>query len=383
MPTAEQTFTKTLYKRDTKQKIREWTIEVDGGRYRTISGLMDGEKVTNEWTIAEPKNVGRANATTPTEQAMAEAEAEITKKKEKNYVEDLNLVDTGTFVSPMLAESFDDYGADLVYPVFSQPKYDGIRCTIGPDGLLTRNGKPIVSCPHILKVVQEVFAKNKRMDPKMYRFDGELYNHELKEDFNKICSIVKQKKPTADDFIKSEKFMRFYCYDVQIEGLPFRDRSNELQALLKDIPYVVVVPTKECKSKAELDKMYESYMGDGYEGQIIRVPDSEYQTKRTKFLLKRKEFMDGEWMIDECFEGQGNRTGTLGKVTLLDMKGRPVWAENGERAKAQPKGGMDFYRQLWADRGQLHGKQITIRYFRLGKTGAPLFPYFSAIRDYE
>ena len=40
----------TLYKRTTVGKIQEWTIEVVGDKYRTISGQQDGKKITNNWT---------------------------------------------------------------------------------------------------------------------------------------------------------------------------------------------------------------------------------------------------------------------------------------------------------------------------------------------
>lgn len=45
----------TLYKFDTKGKIREWRMEVDGNQYRTIAGLQDGKQVTSGWTTAEAK----------------------------------------------------------------------------------------------------------------------------------------------------------------------------------------------------------------------------------------------------------------------------------------------------------------------------------------
>ena len=68
----------TLYKRDTKGKVREWTVQYsldDVAGVRAISGLVDGQKVTSEWNISLAKNVGRANATTSMSQAKSEAES--------------------------------------------------------------------------------------------------------------------------------------------------------------------------------------------------------------------------------------------------------------------------------------------------------------------
>ena len=79
---------KPLYKRDSKSKIRIWTVEVgydseDVAGIRSISGLVDGEKVTSVWNISRAKNVGRANATTAKGQAEFEAQAQWTKKEDK------------------------------------------------------------------------------------------------------------------------------------------------------------------------------------------------------------------------------------------------------------------------------------------------------------
>ena len=64
----------TLFKRDTTGKIRMWEVEYAEGILtglevtdqgsagtRTISGLVDGQKVTSDWNLSTPKNVGKWN----------------------------------------------------------------------------------------------------------------------------------------------------------------------------------------------------------------------------------------------------------------------------------------------------------------------------------
>ena len=75
----------TIYKATKGGKTQEWTIEVVGNKYRTISGQTDGKKITNEWTVVYGKNEGRANATTDKEQCMKEANAKRIKKLESGY----------------------------------------------------------------------------------------------------------------------------------------------------------------------------------------------------------------------------------------------------------------------------------------------------------
>ena len=43
-----------------------------------------------------------------------------------------------------------------------------------------------------------------------------------------------------------------------------------------------------------------------------RISASAYENKRTKQLLKRKEFQDAEFKIVEIVEGIGNRAGMAG-----------------------------------------------------------------------
>ena len=135
----------TIYKSTKGGKIQEWTIEVVGNKYRTISGQTDGKKVTNEWTVVYGKNEGRANATTDKEQAMKEAEAKRKLKLERGYFENIKHISKKQYFEPMLAAKWEDYKDKVEYPIYSQPKLDGIRCIVTKDGMFSRNGKEIIS----------------------------------------------------------------------------------------------------------------------------------------------------------------------------------------------------------------------------------------------
>ena len=125
---------KTLYKRTTVGKIQEWRVEVDGNKFRTISGQQNGKQVTSEWTVCAGKNIGKANETSPEDQAAKEALAKWTKKTEKHYSVDIGAIDTDKFRKVMLAKKWDDY-PELARDAYSQPKLDGIRCVGNKDGM--------------------------------------------------------------------------------------------------------------------------------------------------------------------------------------------------------------------------------------------------------
>ena len=76
----------TLRKIDTKDKVRSWSIEINGNKYRTHYGEEGGKIVTTEYTECQGKNIGKKNETSPEEQCKSEVESIITKQREKGVI---------------------------------------------------------------------------------------------------------------------------------------------------------------------------------------------------------------------------------------------------------------------------------------------------------
>jgi len=361
----------TLYSRRSDGKIQEWTIEVEDARYRTISGTAEGEKVTSEWTVCVSKNVGRANGTSPEEQATAEAQAAWTKKREHGYKDLVKEVDQQDYFEPMLAHKYEDYQAEIKYPVWSQPKIDGIRCIATSKGLFSRNGKPIVSAPHIQDQLKSYF----NVWPEEV-LDGELYAHELRDDFNRITSLVRKTKPTREDLAQSAAEIQYWIYDVSHPEKHFVERFGKVSGAMAHYfyPSLVVVETTAVLNDRDLDAMYARYLGAGFEGQIIRL-NSKYENKRSKFLLKRKEFQDAEFQVLDIREGLGNRSGMAGYFVLQN--------EQGQIFNSNIKGDRNFLRGLLQRRAELVGKQATVQFFNYTPAGIPRFPFVIRIREEE
>jgi DNA ligase-1 len=351
-------------------------MELDerAARYRTHSGKKDGKIVISGWTDVEGKNIGKSNETFAYDQAKLEIDSKYKKQLETGYMNTESEVDNSTFKSPMLAKNYEDFKDKLFKPgvkVFSQPKLDGIRCVVNKDGMWTRNGKKITSCPHIYLGLASVFTYYKSAV-----FDGELYADKLSDNFNEIVSIVKKAKPTREDMIKARENIQYHTYDLIHDGMGdtdlFSDRTNTLGFFIRKFEPegVVLVPTTEVANQAQLDDLYEKYLEEGQEGQIVRE-DAAYQHKRTNFLLKRKEFQDAEYIIEGIFEGEGNRKGTVGWMTFKNAAG--------ESFKSNVKGSHEYLAKLLAKGNALVGKTATIKYFNLTPNGIPRFPYVIAI----
>ena len=352
----------TIYKSTKGGKVQEWTIEVVGNKYRTISGQTDGKKVTNEWTVVYGKNEGRANATTDKEQCMKEAVAKRTKKLESGYFENIKHIHKQQYFEPMLAAKWEDYKNKVEYPLYSQPKLDGIRCIVTKDGMFSRNGKPIISAPHIRKALDKLF----KHEPDTI-LDGELYADKFANDFNAIVSLVKKTKPTDADLKQSEKNIEYHVYDIPSVDGTFKERCIELDEIALDFPKCVKqVETHIVNDESEVIEWYEDYVERGFEGQMLRVNDV-YENKRSKFLLKHKSFVDEEYTIIDIVEGEGNRTGTAGYFVFETAEGKPF--------KSNVKGTWEETAEMLKNKKKLIGREATVKYFNLTPDGIPRFPY--------
>ena len=181
-------------------------------------------------------------------QAEAEAKALWDKKAEKEYFTDVNKIDSYEKFKPMLAH---DYTKRPQSSGYSQPKLDGIRCVVDKNGMWTRAGKPINSCPHILESLKKFIEDNPNMI-----IDGELYNHELKADFNKITSLVRKVKCRPEEIAESAELVQYHIYDCFDSNNPtanFVDRVKVLKSLRSDI--IRPVRTDICETQEELDEI--------------------------------------------------------------------------------------------------------------------------------
>jgi DNA ligase-1 len=362
----------TLYKAN-KDKVQVWTMEVLDDKYRSSEGFVDGTITTSEWTVAKPKNVGKSNETTGPQQALAEALAKVKKKIEKDWYEDINDIDEDSPFSPMLAHKYTDQKKKIKFPCLEQPKLDGMRCTIDKRGMWSRERKPIISAPHIFNALKDVFEEY----PELI-LDGELYNHEYHDNFDAIISLVRKTRPTEDDLEESKKMVEYHVYDaLSRRGCErtFEDRMFTMNTVI-DIPHIKLVDTTTCYTQEELDDRYSIHLQNGYEGQMVRN-NERYEEKRSYNLQKRKEFVDAEFKIVDVLEGEGNRSGMLGKFVLDN--------EKGELFESSARGTYEKFREILQNKESYVGKSATVRYQNLTPRGVPRFPVVVDIarEDYE
>jgi len=353
-----------IYKRDSTGGVRTWNYEVDGAQWRTTAGGPGRKPVTSGWTVCKGKQ-GRSDE----QQALAEATSAETQKLDREYRRtevELDAVPK----SPMLAKSYE---ADkIVFPVFCQPKLDGIRALISEHGAFSRDYQPHLNVDHILERIAPAF----KGWPGIV-FDGELYNHDFKDDFGRISSIVRKQAPTPAQRFEAEQYLQFHIYDIADDSLTTGDRQALLNTIKREMLEVehhtgplVFVDTHKVTTAEELDQHYGDFLQAGYEGQMVRLNTMYEFDKRSKSLLKRKEFITAEFKLLRVEEGQGNWAGYAKRVVFQLADGRECGAGiRGTQAQMRQLL-SDCSAQAWPAPQSV----VTIRHFTPTPDGMPRFP---------
>ena len=287
-----------------------------------------------------------------------------------------------THFKPMLAHKYDDARVDWSQKIYMQPKLDGIRCIMKPNGCYSRNGKKFMNVQHLYtKTIQDLFKQNP-----LLVLDGELYNHDLRDDFEKIVSLVRKQKPTSEDRKEARKLIQYHVYDfvmlhpsgildlIESDMNRYSKRHDQLVCSNMYGKHIHYVHAQRVANFETAKKLHIKYKSQGYEGSIMRQ-DGRYKCGRSYDLMKFKDFSDTEAKIVDFVEGKGKRRGTIGKFIAIDADGikfgMPV---------------MDNYKYLKDNFKAMQGwigKTATFTYFERTKAGSYRHPLFKAIRNYE
>ena len=385
----------SIYKLPMLYSIREsgkkqiWSISVLDSTMITEYGQENGKFQRIEKTSI-PKNIGKKNETTGHDQAILEATSAWTKKKKAGYQEqssqdsEIDSTDTkhednvSDDIKPMLACDMKNKSFDSVsFPIYIQPKLDGIRMMARNSSddelvLLSRRKTTIPFMAHIRKQLLELY---KRYGKTTIMLDGELYVHGMKlQEITPMVS-VNRKQPHPNEHI-----IQYHIFDIIDTEISFSKRLAMLLDLKKIIEEhklhtLIIVETEHVTSGHAIQELYESYMLREYEGLMIRY-DVPYEMKRTKYLLKYKQFITEEATITGYSVGRGKEKDVI-FFTIKDMRGNVM--EN-----LRPRGTFEQRKYLLENNpDQLIGKEVTIQYQELSIDNIPRFPVVLAIRDYE
>ena len=282
---------------------------------------------------------------------------------------------------PMLAYPVSDKPINYDKPVFIQPKLDGVRCVIQYEKHInksenrvvaySRTGKEWKNIDHILFNLKPWFQLNPNVI-----LDGELYNHDLKDDFEKIISLVRKQKPTDLDALESADLVQFHCYDIIDETKTFEERNAFIEQAVPRNHCIKHVPTNLVFRDDDAKVYHRRNLNNGYEGSILRT-NNTYACKRSHNLRKFKDFHDTEATIIGYVDGKGKRTGTLGKFIMQDDEGVEFGCPPGKGYTYKDLANM------LDNIGDYIGQRATFTFFEKTKAGSYRHPLFKCIRNYE
>lgn len=368
-------------------KLKYWKVRVETECPLNGSGVH--AFVVREWWLAEGqhqtasreirgKNLGRSNETTPTAQALLEADAEHKKQLDDGYqVESETIPGVGPvypagnantqtgLLLPMLAHDFTKRGKSLDWSagVWAQPKLDGFRCLYNSEiGFWSRGGKPFsgtVDLGHLGFLTHGL------------TFDGELILPPPYT-FQQTCAAIKKQRPET-------ALLEFHIFDVVLPDEPFTQRNALLAELFvkHTLPeQVVKVQTFTLDCIDDAARSQAAFMEQGYEGLILRSAGGKYDVgNRSPDLLKLKVFEDAEFQILGLREGVGKEAGaaifTCGISTSAGLREFDV----------RPRGSYELRQLWWQQREELIGRFLTVRYQSFSDEGIPRFPVGIVLRD--
>lgn len=369
---AQTRFTKELFINHSSGQAGSWKIEVlentDGTAriITTVCKVLGGKAVVTPEDVTQGKNIGRANETTPLQQAISEAQSKAQKKMDKGYTETVpeagqKAVNSLGLTKPMLAQDFKPV---TEWPVLTQPKLDGNRCLAarvdGKVKLWSRGGKEI-NLPHIAQAL-ETFL------PEGLTVDGELYCHG--ESLQTITSWIKKLQPESEQ-------IRYVIYDCVLPEC-FSKRNEKILHITTVLPQIKFLGSQVAKDAEELEGYHAKWVAAGYEGTMVRTLGVGYEDgKRSKSLQKMKDFKDAEFLILNVLKGTPKITadGQL-EVAIYECE-TPL----GKTFTVTAPGDMVEKDKAWTNRESAIGKKLTVKFFNWTAEGLPFIPTAKQIRE--
>lgn len=288
---------------------------------------------------------------------------------------------TKSVAKPMLAVEVDF--DKLRYPVFAQPKLDGIRVIIKDGVVYSRSLKPIPN-----KHIQSLFGH-------LNGVDGELIVGSVtaQDVFQKTTSGVMSKEGEPD--------VTLFVFDVWCRpSALYEFRYQHLCLVCCEESNVSIVPYECINTYKELLAYADTQISSGYEGVMIRNPNAPYKygraTNNTQELLKYKLFTDAEFEcvgIEELMHNENElKTDELGYAERSSFKegmkpsgmlGALVLKWRDATGVSTFKVGTGFTEQQRKDmfNTDIVGKMIKVRYQASGMKDKPRFPSFVGIRS--
>lgn len=377
-------------------KVREWSIVInlyDSNKkqipiknenqtipegayamYHTLNGYTGMTITQSEDTVVSVgKNIGRKNETNVLQQAIKNATSKYNLKINAGYSTELKET-TKKIPFPMAVKPWKNEMKKLVYPLYIQPKLDGIRMIAIFNGedveLYSRRLHPIIGFESLRNELKMQFMSLDESDRSVI-IDGELYSHGMH--LNEISGIVRNESTDETNKCKLQYHI-FDCFDTTRPQLTFTERFPIIEKFCKkNVKFSVLTQTKKVASAEEADDFYFDIIDKGYEGIIYKMANKPYEfsfdrEKRSSMYQKRKKQDDAEFEIVDFTSGKGKDSDAI--VFILKVK-------EGFTFNCVPNGTYAYRKELYKKATEsfdttFKGKLAKVVYDDISSDGVPL-----------
>jgi ATP-dependent DNA ligase len=321
---------------------------------------------------------GKANERNTFTQALIRAAGEYNSKISNGYTTDKKVTKTkADLYYAMAAKKYEDEKSKIVFPCYSQPKLDGVRClmTMHDSKVIkySRDHNPWPNFDEFDKLLKPIFEQYLGIV-----IDGELYKHGKR--LQEIVGVARNEKKSME--------LNYCIFDVFLPEEPqltFEQRYEILQEVstLVENPRVIFVETTIANNFKDLDNLYQKYVKHNYEGQMIRMRDAPYAISklreiRSGAILKRKKKFTEEYEFVRAIAAENGRA----KNTFIGI----FKTKDGREFRATPKGMSipemrEFLTLVNKEIAKYSGKMATIEFEDISKDGIPLRPKFVTFRE--
>jgi DNA ligase-1 len=209
--------------------------------------------------------------------------------------------------------------------LYAEYKYDGVRAQVhklgGEVKIFSRRLEEMTrSFPEVVEATSRI--------PHNVVLDGEIVA--FKEGVGPLSFQLIQRRLRRGDIEESKKItaIRYYCFDIlfldrsPIHREAFRARRAALWGLLKGTK-LRRADSKTVRTAAEIAAFFRESRSLGYEGLVLKDPDSPYTPgRRGRFWAKLKEELDTLDVVMVAAEfGHGKRAGKISDYTFAVRDG--------------------------------------------------------------
>ncbi len=292
-----------------------------------------------------------------------------------------------------LAQDSDSHKKKLTGEKILEVKLDGVRVIsiLYPNSKIdffSRNGKELLNFEHLQKELSKTIVNNPIEKP--FVLDGEIVSRNFQELMKQIHR--KNSIQNHDATLYLFDILPFDSFKAGIEKKFYSERSQLLnewysknvgdkeKIKLIDKTYINL-DTDEGKSIFK--EFNKKAIIDGYEGIMIKDPESFYECKRSTTWLKLKPVIEISLEVKAVEEGSGRNIGKLGAVIAEGE-------DDGKYFRLNIGSGFtDLQReQFWKNKTELIGQIIEIRADSISKSQngdfwSLRFPRFKCFRGFE